>query len=701
MKKVNKKAGIIVLMIFFAFFAVLIGPIDYFRHGYYYEEYDFSQIPKEDWKDQISLENQDYEMEFSPIKDNLDGFSIFLYNQPEDNEGFLTISVIDEKGKVIDTTDVDLSKPQAGTWYKTTISRMLKKDRVYKIKFSAKKCKYFPCLQNVGDDYLPDETVSGSILISYAYAQPTFNFQERVMIEIVIIALELLLLAILINQKKRILNLSALAMMLTVLLSWNYMHNSMDNANTMFDGFQIDSEALVTNVIYAEQDGEYFRNDWEVGYGLGYYKTLKGGYINDDNCTMGYSRKEPVLIVPLNDYTKEVAVEGNIVSFSNGEEISIIGVEEDGSNIEMYLNYDSNLIPLKFGNLDDICFFDSNHNELNKGILVAYCSQYGLQGKIFRHLARHMEEDEIINNLHLICCISTAFIFVLIVLIVAIKYNILMAGCFFFTFWLSPWIICFARNLYWVEFTWFIPMLIGLFCLWKINDRKCRIFSYVAAFVFVCFKSLCGYEYISVVMMGLVAFLLVETVISMAEKNREKFKLLVRTVFFLGILALAGFMVAIVIHSKLEGNGDIIEGIKVIIERDVLRRTNTSDLNEFAAVYWPSLNASIWETYSKYFKFGTEIITGITGNMFPLLCIIPLCIFAIDYKNKKLNFKLPTMYFVFFLTSISWFCLAKGHSYIHTHMNYVLWYFGFVQICFYTIVEKIVSLFKKDGGTDK
>ncbi len=696
MKLVTKKTEIIVLLVLLTVLAILIGPMDVFRHGCYYEEYDYSQIADGDWKEQISLEYDDYEMEFSPSKDYLNGFSIYLNNQPEDNEGTLTLSVIDENGKIIDITDIDLGKPIAGTWYKTTISSDLKSDRVYKLIFSAKGCKCFPCLQNVSDDYLPDETISGSILISYAYAEPTFTYPEKVMIELVILAIGLLLIGLLLNHKNRIMENFAIIILLTVLLSWNYMYNSMDNANTMYDNFQMDSEALVTNMISAEQDGEWFRNELDFGYGLGGYTSLNGKYISDDKWIEGYSRTDTSLLIASNAFTKEVAVTGNLVLFSNGDEMSISRIEDDGSYIRIFLDSENLLIPLKLGSLSEICFLDNNGNELNRGILEAYRSQYGLQGKVFRHLARYMDGD-LIDKLHLICCMITAMIFALIVLMIAIMYNKAMAGCFFITFWLSPWIICFARNLYWVEFTWFFPMLVGLFCLWKINEKKYRIISYLATFVSVCAKSLCGYEYISVVMMGLIAFLLVDAVMALGSKDKDKFKLLMKTTLILGSVALAGFIAAIILHAKLKGHGDIVEGIKQIIEKDVLRRTSSSNLSIFDEVYWPSLNASVWETYCKYFKFRTEIITGVTGNLFPLLCVVPLYIFWTDYKNNKLNLWLPSMYIVFFLTSISWFCLAKGHSYIHTSMNYVLWYFGYVQTCFYVIIDKLINVYKKFG----
>ena len=157
---------------------------------------------------------------------------------------------------------------------------------------------------------------------------------------------------------------------------------------------------------------------------------------------------------------------------------------------------------------------------------------------------------------------------------------------------------------------------------------------------------------------------------------------------------MCGFATAICMHAPLRENGDLIAGIKSIFEHDVLKRTVGGNLNEFSTSLWDSFNASVWTVFCQYFHFSTEVITGIGGNLFPILCVIPLCIFGAEARNKHLNVELFVMYIIFFLTAESWFILAKSHSYIHTHMNYVLWYFGFIQICFYIIVNKIVQAFK-------
>lgn len=691
----RKKTCMIVSTLVMIIAIVVIGPLDYFTHGFFYEEIDCEQILAEDYHDTINLENDYYEMAFSPQKPHMVGFEIYIINQPDGNTGTLRLAIIDNKGKEIDCIDVDLSKVKAASWYKVYTSASLKKGEEYTVRFSAEGCDTIPHLQNVDSSYLPEETIAGNILLVYAYADSTFTFQNKIIIALFIIAIWGFACTLCMEGKtKSYVGVMAACIFMTAVLTWNYMYNSMDNQNGSFSSFQVDSETLVASVIYA--------NDNASGFGLGRYDSLKGGlwnyelsYLSDDDWLDGYSKTQPAIIVNSNTYSREVAAVGNSIAFDNGEVFRITNIECDSSYIIIYLDTYKILPPAKYGSLDDVTFFDQNNQQFPNGHLTAYKSQYGLQGKVFRHLvAAYTDKEQAVDDLHLLCSIASAIVFVLIVVLIAAKYNEVLAGCFFITFWLSPWIVNFARNLYWVEYTWFLPMTVGLFCAWKVDNRKCRIISYISAFIAILGKSLCGYEYISTVMMGLIAFLLVDCLLAALKKDKKKAELIFRTMFILGTIAIVGFIVAICIHASLRGDGSIVEGMKNIIKEDVLRRTNGDDLNEFSPNYWQSFNASIWETFNKYFHFNTEVIAGIAGNLFPLLCMIPLCVFGYEYKTKTLNIELASMYVVFFLTSISWFCLAKSHSYIHTHMNYVLWYFGFVQICIYVIVNKIIGAFR-------
>ena len=294
--------------------------------------------------------------------------------------------------------------------------------------------------------------------------------------------------------------------------------------------------------------------------------------------------------------------------------------------------------------------------------------------------------------LKLACSMISALVFVIISILIKKKYNAIMAGCFLLTFWLSPWTSMFAQNLYWVEFTWFVPMAVGLYCTLNINNSKARYISYFLAFVSILIKCLCGYEYISAVMMGLITFMLTDLIAAILSRDKGKAILIFRTTFVMGLAALLGFLVSICMHAILRGNGNLIEGIITIFKSDVLRRTAGADLNQLSANLWDSMNASRWEVLCRYFHFDTDIIVGIPGKLFQVICIIPLGVFAYDFHNRKLDVNKVALYIVTFLTSISWIVLAKSHSYVHTFLNFVLWYFGFIQVCLYVLINQLINI---------
>ena len=681
--------------------SIAIGPLDIFAHGYYYDEIDIKEA-SEDLGTPIDLTIGDYEMHFSPSKDHFAGFEILLTNQLPTNNGFLFLDIEDESGKRLERIQVDLSQIKNETWYKTYSKAGLKKNQLYTLRFSVEASSHVaPSLVTIDTDYLSPETADGNIALVYAYRDSTFNFPTKVLLILILFSFWLYLTAIFAANKKRghLFSTAALFIFMTCVLTWNYMFNSMDNTNTQFNNFQVDSEALVTGPMYAELDGTSGLD----GYGLGRYHNKLGSYyansmspIDDANWSEGYSKTEPAIIISTNPYTRNAVADISEIRFENDEIFKVLEVNDDGINIVIKLDSSRTLNPEKYGDLENTIFINSSGEEESPSSLSKYTSQFGLQGKIFRRLAQYMPShiEKNIDNLHLLCSLTTAVVFVTITFLLSTKYNNIMAGIFYLTFWLSPWIVNFARNLYWVEFTWFIPMVIGLICSLKLTDRRWRVGCYIATFIAIIVKALCGYEYITSVMMGLILFLLVDLIVAFLNHDNKRWSLLFCVIFILGIISLIGFATAICIHAPLKADGDLLEGIRVIIKDDVLRRTSGADLNNWAVDYWPSFNASIWDVFCIYFEFSTNIIVGIRGELFPLLCCIPLVIFVYDYRKSQLNKELLILYAISFWVTISWFVLAKSHSYIHTTMNYVLWYFGFIQTCLYICINKLCEIYK-------
>ncbi len=319
-----------------------------------------------------------------------------------------------------------------------------------------------------------------------------------------------------------------------------------------------------------------------------------------------------------------------------------------------------------------------------------YISQVGLQGYLFSIMYNKLHVS--IKVMKIICCILLSVILVMICKMIYKKINKLLAIAFYLTFLLSPWIAAFSKNLYWVEFTWFLPLLFSLMLINNYDKKKIYV---PLIFISMLIKCLCGYEFITTIMLSTISFLLIE--LSNEKSNKKE---VIKTIFIVGITCLLAFMTALFVHASLRGNGNIFTGLESIYKEDIARRTiNLPGSNQFKdSVYAESIQASIFQTVKKYFSWNTDIIFGINGKYFKPIIIVTIIILIINIfiKKKKECKKDFYMYLIFLFTTLSWFILGKSHSYIHIHMNYVLWYFGFIQICLY-IILKIFKIKKLEG----
>lgn len=728
-KKVRNIIEAILLTAIAVVMLVSIGPANVFVHGNYCDVVEVSNIDKEDLLGEVDLHQNEYKGEFVPEKANFRGFQLWIVNIPEKAKGGLEVSVYDKKGKLLETQKEKLSNITAKNWYDITFNVKLTPGVHYKYVLKTVNCNQSVILQKINSDYLEKENVDkkSGLLMGYMYARSTFSFAEKVLISGIIAAIWLLCMSrlLLSTDKARWVNRIVQAVLLIILLSWNYMFNTFDAANENFSAFEAFSESLVTGVIEAEQNS--VKENDTIGtidvplvlsgekqkdnkYGLGIYTDLLGEHMNhdmvfqsDDNWIDGYSRTKPQLLIANTEIAQTAATVGNSIKFANGESFEIIKQEQADMNLIITLKADKALNAYKYGDLLKARFYDKGGNQIQTKSLASYKSQYGLQGRIFRYIARHITKDQVLEVLNTLCAILTATVFVIIVILLKKKYGILMAACFGITFFLSPWIVNFARNLYWVQFTWFIPMAVGLFCANYMQSKKCRYLSFILLFASVFIKCLCGYEYITDIMLGSIAFLLTDFIVSIIKKKKREFFLYFRTIFIAGCADIAGFIAALCVHAKIRGEGNIVAGLKNIIEFDVQRRTLGGNLNQAGPLeaIKDSFNVSLWEVFSKYFHFDTEIIPGVAGELFPLICIVSFCILMYNYKKKKIDCNEGVLYVVLFFTSTAWFVLGKQHSYCHYHLNYVLWYFGYVQICFYVIVKQIINYFRLERKVRK
>ena len=310
-----------------------------------------------------------------------------------------------------------------------------------------------------------------------------------------------------------------------------------------------------------------------------------------------------------------------------------------------------------------------------------YKSQVGLQGHILIMATKILKNGNVVVQLFkLINCFLFAFIILAISREIYKRYGLNFSLSFFLVSLSTHWNVDFSRNLYWLEYTWFIPLLLGL-CL--INYNKKKVFIYPLFFISILIKCLCGYEFISVVMMGGIIFLIAEW--SRDKVNRKEYT---KDIIIVGLMSVFGFVAAYLIQAYACGNGDIANGLSLMKTNLLGRRMSlmSSVVNGSDTILLESINASVFSVLKMYMFAGLE---GKLVSLFLFSAII-----CIIYQRKVL--KRDTRFDVYllvgmFLGAISWLVLAKPHSYIHTHINFVIWYMGFMQTCLYIVLNTLLE----------
>lgn len=319
------------------------------------------------------------------------------------------------------------------------------------------------------------------------------------------------------------------------------------------------------------------------------------------------------------------------------------------------------------------------------GGIIPYGSQIGLQGWVYYYFAKTKIPNPLLF-LRIVCCLLLSLIISLICYELYLKYGLLLSSSFYLVSICSPWIRNLSASLYHVEFTWFIPMFLGLICLNKLNKR---FWLYPLFFLAILIRSSSGYEYLPVIMLSSIMFLVVELICSIKKKNKQS-KLLFKAIFGVGIFSLLGFASALVIHSYLRGDGNILVGIESIYRYTALKRTVGYGGENLQSLYASSFNV-LWMYFNNY---KTGISNNTTGrHALLLLLLFPvLILFRKIMKRQHILNRDMYLFIISFITCISWFILGKQHSFIHTHVNYVMWYMGFIQIGTYLVLKYILKI---------
>lgn len=330
----------------------------------------------------------------------------------------------------------------------------------------------------------------------------------------------------------------------------------------------------------------------------------------------------------------------------------------------------------------------------------AYEAQLGLMGHLYSVVYQYTPCSSL-RCLHLVSSTLFSLVLVVLVYLLGILTRRSFAVIFLLSIVASPWIVTGARNLYWSPWTWLLPVCASaLFVL--VRGRRWRVISLVFIFVAFAVRFASGYEFITSMSLMAASVPLLHFV---AQKDFRPTLSGLRSAFkdalvIFGV-SVASFTSVLLIHASIRGDGSLVRGLSSIWSEDIQRRTYGLAEN-FSSSYAESLNADALSVLKKYiFNWQTNFITLGGGTPFTITfgplsfwILISICVLIVAVRFARrdtLWLRDALLLTVTATIPVSWYLLGKSHSYIHTHINFILWYLFFAAALFYVIYEYLTT----------
>ena len=282
--------------------------------------------------------------------------------------------------------------------------------------------------------------------------------------------------------------------------------------------------------------------------------------------------------------------------------------------------------------------------------------------------------------------------------------NGLFASAFLVTMIGSPWMVSASISLYWALWAWMLPLIFAAGTVLT-SKRHSQIILLAGLFAAFAIRFACGYEFMTSTIIA-AAIIPVLFVIFRYRQTRSilwgKVAMQSSAIFVIG---LGAFLLILLIHANLRGEGNLGEGLNEIFFQDVLRRTY-GDPEAFDDIYRTSLTISPFMVVGRYiFLWQTDfLVLGYPpvaaihfGNFsFSLLLMVASSLIAVQLVRKNpVGFRNAVLYVSTLAIPLSWLILAKGHSWIHTFINFILWYQMFAAAIVFIIADAAARFIRK------
>lgn len=270
------------------------------------------------------------------------------------------------------------------------------------------------------------------------------------------------------------------------------------------------------------------------------------------------------------------------------------------------------------------------------------------------------------------------------------------------TAFFCPTISMYGVNLYWISWSLFLPMVGSVLIIqskYFDNKHNIHIITIMVSFSLCVLKQLFYFEFISTTM---VAMMIPYILICLDKKYSIKES--IRVMIYPTIGAIISFVVVSYIKFiMLTSEFSSVEKAKSIFFDAIFRRL-TGELDSLDQMIVESSKASFIQVIKMMGSFPAYNLKKVFmlsfASLIGLFIIISIYILYMFVKNKiSTNDKLMILMIsssVSLLAPLSWFILAKPHTYIHNFHCTITWFIPFVPLCTVFIIYFITILLENN-----
>ena len=325
---------------------------------------------------------------------------------------------------------------------------------------------------------------------------------------------------------------------------------------------------------------------------------------------------------------------------------------------------------------------------------TTYNSQICGQGMLFGVLDRalRISPSRKLRFFYAVNSFLAALVLTAIVIWFLLELGTTTAICVLLSFLLSQWLVVFARNLWWSTWAFFVPMAVTMHYLRTRPARAAADGLTFSALVFVATFVKCvfnGYEYITTtVVMALVPC----GYYGIRGRWSRTVWLRVLSRAALGVAGAVLVSMVILCFQIAAVESRPFAGVDHIVS-SFAKRTHAAE-SRFPPEFGASLRAGTLSVVGTYFggaffeaRWSQSVIRVPYLYLVILFAAMSLLLYLHGRREGRLDDgrKRVALVWATWLSSLaplSWFVIFKAHSYIHTHMNFIVWQMPFVAFGF-------------------